>query len=241
MNDTFNSDPEPDQSTDSGQKDSQDRTTRYLEFIELLIDKSIERLKRRTFRPKIQDALRAIRLREKVVQAVEAEEQKAFWDMIEEVRQEELPKMYPETKPEPVDLESQIINTIKELYFKVTNGTLPVKTITDRFNYGKSKESRLTYSRLGRILSNMGFRKVRTSDNCSAILWDDRLLLDDSPGVPESNNSSEVHEACPADPIDHRYTLPPPSSLPEGIDTSGGNSSVSNVSNSLPDNDIEEK
>ena len=279
MNDTFDFNSDSDQSSDSDRKDSRDREARYLEFIELLIDKSIERLKRRTFRPKIQDALRAIRLKQKVFKDSQAE--KSFWDMIEEVRQEELPKLYPESKPEPIDLESQIINTIKGLEYQVTNGTLPVKTITDYFNYGKPDKSRLSYSRLGRILSAMGFRKARTSNNCSAILWDDRLLLDNSPGVQKlvgakrnpanggtsapanggaSADSSPVVQsacasllersenpanggasACPADPTEKRYTLPPPSSLPEGIDTSGSNSSVSNVSNSLPDNDMEEK
>jgi len=394
MNNTFNSDLESDQSTDSDHKDSRDREARYLEFIELLIDKSIERLKRRTYRPKIQDALRAIRLKQKVFKDSEAE--KSFWDMIEEVRQEELPKLYPESKPEPIDLESQIINTIKELEYQVTNGTLPVKTITDYFNYGKPDKSRLSYSRLGRILSALGFRKARTSNNCSAIFWDDQLLSDISLGVQKlasanpANGGASAHsspevqpecrsllersgnpanggtsapaiggasadsspavqsecasllersgnpanggtsapakggasadsspavqsecasllersgnpaiggtsapakggasahsspavqsecasllergenpangvnriahtnggasaddetsqaapESCLTDPTEHRYTLPPPSNLPKGIDTSGSNSSVSNVCNSLPDNDLEEK
>jgi hypothetical protein len=259
MNDTFNSNLESDQSTDSGQKDSQDSASRYLEFIELLIDKSIERLKRRTYRPRIQDALKAIQLKEKVVKAVEAEEQKAFWDMIEEVRQEELPKLYPESKPEPIDLESQIINTIKGLYYQVTNGTLPVKTITDRFNYGKPDEKRLSNSRIGRILSAMGFRKTRISNGRSAIFWDDRLLSDDPPDVQSesgglserseitaesgapADNSPEVDEAFPTDPTEKRYTLPPPSSLPRPMVASDSNSTVSNVCNSLPDNDLEEK
>jgi len=257
MNDTFNFDPEFDQSADSDHKDSRDREARYLEFIELLIDKSIKRLQRRSFRPKIQDALRAIRLKHKVFKDSEAE--KSFWDMIEEVRQEELPKLYPESKPEPIDLESQIIDTIKGLKYQVTNGALPVKTITDYFNYGKSNESRLTYSRLGRILSTMGFRKTKTSNGCSAIFWDDQLLTNESPEVqPEcgsllersgnpaeggasADNSPAVLETCLTDPTEKRYTLPSPSSLPKGEVTSGSNSSVSNVPNSLPDNGLEEK
>jgi hypothetical protein len=230
MSDSFDFNPDSDQSADSDRKDSRDREARYLEFIELLIDKSIKRLQRRSYRPKIQDALRAIRLKHKVFKDSEAE--KSFWDMIEEVRQEELPKLYPESKPEPLDLESQIIDTIKGLKYQVVNGTLTVKTITDHFNYRKSNEGRLSYSRLGRLLSGMGFRKTRTSNGCSAIFWDDQLLSNESPGVPES---------CQKGPAEDSPTLPTDSSSPKGEATTSSNSSVSNVRNFLPDNGLEEK
>ena len=217
-------------SIDSDSESSRSNDSRYLEFIELLIDKSIKRLQRRSYRPKIQDALRAIRLKHKVFKDSEAE--KIFWDEIENIRNEELPKLYPESKPEPLDLESQIINTIKGLKYQVTNGTLPVKTITDYFNYGKSNESRLSYSRLGRLLSGMGFRKTRTSNGCSAIFWDDQLLSNESPGVPES---------CQKDPAEDSSTLPNDPSLPKVETTTSSNSSVSNVRNFWPDNGLEEK
>ncbi|MGB8657870.1 MAG: hypothetical protein WCE90_08825, partial [Candidatus Zixiibacteriota bacterium] len=165
MNHSIDLDPESNRRAHSESSRSND--SRYLEFIELLIDKSIKRLQSKSYRPKIQDALRAIRLKHKVFKDSEAE--KSFWDEIEAIRQEELPKMYPESKPEPLDLESQIIHTIKGLKYQVVNGTLTVKTITDYFNYGKSNERRLSYSRLGRLLSGMGFRKTRTSNGCSAI------------------------------------------------------------------------
>jgi len=84
-----------------------------------------------------------------------------------------LPKLYPESN----NLEAQIENTIIGLKQHVKNGILPVKTITDTFNQGRSKESQLTYSRLGRILSAMGFRKAKTPSGCSAIIWDEKLLL----------------------------------------------------------------
>jgi len=201
--------PESDQS--NGSKD--------LEFIEKLIDKARQMLEDDSFEPRIQDALKAIQLREKVVKAVKEEEQKAFWDMIEEVRQEELPKLYPES--EPVDLESQIINTIKGLNYQVKNGALPVKTITDYFNYGKSEESRLSYHRVGRILSNMGFRKVMTHNGSYAILWDDNLLLwqasSQSANEPSDFEEDEKEESespaspvSPASPASPVVTLPAP-------------------------------
>ena len=173
MNHPIDQDPETNPSEDS----------RYLKFIELLIDKSIKRLQSKSYKPKIQDALRAIRLKDKVFQTSEAE--KSFWEEIEAIRNDELPKLYPAT--EPLDLESQITNTIAGLKYLVTNGILPVKTITDTFNQNRSKESRLTYSRIGRLLSTMGYRKARTPNGCSAILWDDQLTT--------QNTDSNVHNS----------------------------------------------
>jgi len=184
MNHSIDQDPESNRRADSESNRSED--SRYLKFIELLIDKSIKRLQSKSYKPKIQDALRAIRLKDKVFQTSEAE--KFFWDEIEAIRQEELPKLY----PEPLDLESQITNTIAGLKYLVTNGILPVKTITDTFNQNRSKESQLTYSRIGRILSTMGFRKTKTSNGSSAILWDDQLLTQDT----DSNAHNSLPETC---------------------------------------------
>jgi len=183
MNHSIDQDPESNRSVDPELCRRED--SRYLKFIELLIDKSIKRLQSKSYKPKIQDALRAIRLKDKVFQTSEAE--KSFWQEIETIRNEELPKLYPET--EPLDLESQITNTIAGLKYLITNGILPVKAITDTFNQDRSKESQLTYSRLGRILSTMGYRKARTPNGCSAILWDDQLLA--------QNTDSNVHNSLP--------------------------------------------
>jgi hypothetical protein len=199
-------DPESDRRVDS----------KELEFIERLIDKAIQVLEDDSFEPRIQDALKAIQLKEKVAKTSEGE--KAFWDMIEEVRQEELPKLYPESEPEPVDLESQIINTIKGLNYQVKNGALPVKTITDYFNYGKSEESRLSYHRVGRILSNLGFRKAMTHNGSYAILWDDNLLSwrasSQSANEPSDFEEDEKEEsespASPVSPACPVVTLPAP-------------------------------
>ena len=155
-------DPKSDRSVDS----------KNLKFIERLIDKAIKRLEDDSFEPRIQDALKAIQLKEKVAKTSEAE--KIFWQEIENIRNEELPKLYPE---EPVSLETQIQNTVLGLKDQVKNGILPLKIITDTFNQGKSKESRLSYRRIGQLLSSMGFRKAKTHDNTCAILWDDNLLL----------------------------------------------------------------
>jgi len=170
-----------------------------LKLLDTLIDKIIQRMNDNSCQPKIRDALKAIQLKEKLSEAksvgvfqtseVERSEthraEQFFWQEIEAIRNDELPKLYPET--EPLDLESQITNTIAGLKYLITNGILPVKIITDlktqnsgTFNQNRSKEIRLTYHRLGRLLSTTGFRKAKTPSGCSAIIWDHQLLQDES-------------------------------------------------------------
>ena len=157
---------------DEGQDSTQ------LKFLKTLIDKLIKRLEEDSYKPKVQDALKAIQLQQKVAKTSEVERsethraEKIFWQEIEAIRNEELPKLYPET----ISLESQIQNIIIGLKHLVKNGILPVKTITDTFNQGRSKESQLTYRRIGGLLSSMGFRKAKTHAGTYAILWDDNLL-----------------------------------------------------------------
>jgi hypothetical protein len=170
-----------------------------LRLLELLIDKSIKRLEENSCEPKIQDALKAIQLKQKVAKTSEAEE--IFWQLIDDIKSE---------SPQPVEpnnLEAQILNTIIGLKDQVKNGILPVKTITDTFNQKKSKESQLTYPRIGRILSTMGFRKAKTGSGASAILWDEdfisrlcpsqnteSMIWDDSKEIKPSSETSERSE-----------------------------------------------
>jgi hypothetical protein len=167
-----------------------------LKFLETLIEKLIKRLEEDSYKPKVQDALKAIQLKQKLVKTSETE--KIFWQEIENIRNEELPKLYPE---EPVTLETQIQNTILRLKYQVTNGILPVKTITDTFNQGKSKESQLSYRRIGQLLSNMGFRKAKTHAGTYAILWDDDLLSKNiTPDVEKNEKQPSANPASPAYP-----------------------------------------
>jgi|GEM_PF-4954896 len=98
--------------------------------------------------------------------------EKMFWEEIETIRRCELRKLY----PEPTSLEAQIQAAILSLKDLVKNGILPVKTVTDVFNQGRSKQGRLTYHRMARLLTAMGFTKAKTPNGCSAIIWDDKLL-----------------------------------------------------------------
>ncbi|KPL03523.1 MAG: hypothetical protein AMJ73_06710 [candidate division Zixibacteria bacterium SM1_73] len=143
-----------------------------LKLLELLIDESVKRLENNSCEPKIQDALKAIHLKQKVAKTSEAE--KIFWQQIEEIRREELPKLYPEPI-QPNSLEAQILKTILGLKDQVKNGILPVKTITDTFNQERSSESQLTYQRVGRTLSAIGFSKRKTGSGASAIIWEEQF------------------------------------------------------------------
>ena len=59
-----------------------------LRLLELLISKFIEKLEKNGFEPKVQDALKAIQLKQKLAQTSEAE--KTFWELIDQLKKEEL-------------------------------------------------------------------------------------------------------------------------------------------------------
>jgi hypothetical protein len=155
--------------------------TRFLQLLDKLIDNIIKRLEDNSVQPKIRDALKAIQLRQKVAKSSETE--KIFWELLESIRDDELNKIYPQI----LNLEDQITKTIIGLKQHVKNGILPVKLITDTFNQGRSKESKLTYHRIGRLLSSMGFRKAKTHAGTYAILWDDDLLFQNKFSEDEKN------------------------------------------------------
>jgi hypothetical protein len=143
-----------------------------LKIVETLIDKIIKRLEENSFQPKVHDVLKAIQLKQKLAKTSEAE--KTFWQEIDEIRTSELERMQNlESKTD--DLQAQILRTILWLKYEVKNGMLPVKTITDAHNQEKSKECHLTYQRIGRLLTTMGFQKARAGNN-SAILWNEEQI-----------------------------------------------------------------
>jgi phenylalanyl-tRNA synthetase alpha subunit len=143
-----------------------------LKLVEILIDKIIKRLEENSFEPKVQDALKAIQLRQKLVKTSQAEEM--FWQALDDISQSEQLKIQ-NLESQTENLQAQILKNIMRLQHEVKNGMLPVKTITDAFNQGKSQECQLTYQRIGRLLSTMGFQKARAGNN-SAILWNEEQI-----------------------------------------------------------------
>ena len=166
---------------------------RFLQLLDALIDNIIKRLEDNSVQPKIRDALKAIQLTQKV--AKDSETEKIFWELMESITRHELKELCPQV----LSLEAQILETILGLKQQVKNGILPVKTITDTFNQGRSKESKLTYHRIGRLLSSIGFRKAKTQTGTYAILWDDDLL----PQHEFSNDgkNEKQNPVSPASPI----------------------------------------
>ena len=143
-----------------------------LKLVEILNDKIIKRLEDNSFQPKIQDALKAIQLKQKLVKTSEAE--KTFWQEIDDIRTSELERLE-NLESKSQDIQAQILKNIMRLKYEVKNGLLPVKTITDAHNQGKSAEHQLTYQRIGRLLSTMGFQKGKAGNN-SAILWNEEKI-----------------------------------------------------------------
>ncbi len=61
------------------------------EFLEKLIKKVLKRMNSKDCRPKVSDALKAIQLKQKLRKTSEAE--KIFWELIENIRKEELQRL----------------------------------------------------------------------------------------------------------------------------------------------------
>jgi hypothetical protein len=175
-----------------------------LRLLEILINKIIKKLEDNSYEPKVQDALKAIQLKQKLAQTSEAE--KTFWQLIDDIRRQELGPASDElpestgsecseSKDQPESVTAQILRTIIGLKEEGKRGMLPVKTITDSFNQGKCKESQLTYQRIGRILSAMGFAKGKVGSN-SCILWDQENIerLEKNYGLHQTQETRETQE-----------------------------------------------
>ena len=73
-------------------------------------------------------------------------------------------------------LEAEIISVLRKVEDKVVNGLLSVKDITDEFNRDRQERTKITYHKVGRRLSAMGFEKGRSQNGGSGILWDESLI-----------------------------------------------------------------
>jgi len=98
-------------------------------------------------------------------------------------------------------IEAQILAVLSNLRSNVDKGMLPVKEITDSFNEDRSDKYKVTYQRIGRRLSAMGFGKVRTSNGASAIVWDAEKLerIKDSYGLSKTSETPDTSDT-PKDP-----------------------------------------
>jgi hypothetical protein len=170
---------------DSGPETHPRHDSKRLKLLDTLVEKIIQRLDDDSCQPKVRDALKAIQLRDKVARASEAEE--FFWEQIDDIRRDELAK----APTEPSSLQLQIQETILGLKDLVKNGILPLKAITQAFNETRSKQARLTSRRMSSLLSAMGFTKAKTRNGCSAIIWDNELLPQDTSSHAQNPGKQE--------------------------------------------------
>ena len=162
------------------------RDSKHLQLLDALVDKIVQKMDDDSFQPKVRDALKAIQLREKVAKASEAES--IFWNLIDDIKKEE----FSEDSPVPAGLQGQIKETILGLKDVVKNGILPLKAITEAYNQARSQQARLTSRRMSSLLSAMEFTKAKTPNGCSAIIWDDQLLPQDTSSDAHTSGSDGI-------------------------------------------------
>jgi hypothetical protein len=78
----------------SSEKVKRSKKISDLEVLDMMFDKFVKQLKRSRIRIGVKEALKIIALRQKLRPKDEAD--KEFWDFIDKLRKEELPKLYPE-------------------------------------------------------------------------------------------------------------------------------------------------
>ena len=104
-----------------------------------------------------------------IILLVRPEREGAFLRLVRQIEEERL--------TEKADsLEAHILAVVARLGDQVERRLLPVKKITDAFNEGRPEKAQVTYQRIGRRLSAMGFKKDRGGDGAFAIVWDEELL-----------------------------------------------------------------
>lgn len=126
---------------------------------------------------------------QQVIRLVRPEREQHFLKLVKKLESEKL--------IEKADsIEAQILNILSNLRNSVDKGMLPVKEITDSFNAERSDRYKVTYHRIGRRLSAMGFTKVRTSNGASAIVWDEEKIerIKDSYGLHQTSEIPDTSD-----------------------------------------------
>jgi hypothetical protein len=124
-----------------------------------------------------------------VIRLVKPDREKVFMSLVREIESGRLIE-------KSDSLEAQILLVLDSLRGQVEKGILPVKTITDTFNEGKPENVQTTYQRMGRKLAALGFKKGKTGDGASAILWDEEKFMQifSSYGLCKTSETSETSE-----------------------------------------------
>lgn len=74
-------------------------------------------------------------------------------------------------------IEAQLLNIVFQHFNAGNNGALDVKVIADNFNKHKEEKFKLTYQRIGRMLSALGFQKGKNSKGSRTIILDENKII----------------------------------------------------------------
>jgi hypothetical protein len=137
-----------------------------------------------------------------IIKLVKPDRETVFLELIKEIQKGRLIE-----KSET--LEAQILRIIKGLESKIEKGILPVKLITDTINIGRDEKYKYSYSRIGKVLSSLGFEKAKTGDGASAIIWNEQLLsitsqkygLEYTPDISDTSETPEEFSVLENDKI----------------------------------------
>ena len=124
-----------------------------------------------------------------IIRFVKPEREGCFLTLVKELETERL--------IEKADsLEAKILAVVMDHEIAVRKGVLPVKIITDFFNHDLPENKRITYQRVGKRLKAMGFKKARTSNGASAIIWDSDNIdrMKEKYGLKQTSETSETAE-----------------------------------------------
>lgn len=130
-----------------------------------------------------------------MIRLVKPEREAAFLALVKDLEEKR--------QMEKIDsLEAQILEVLAGLRDKVELGALRVKLITDTLNEDRPERARLSYQRVGRRLSAMGFDKTRASDGASAVLWDEEKVcrMIEVYGLGKTSEMSERSETPVLEP-----------------------------------------
>jgi hypothetical protein len=113
------------------------------------------------------DILKPIR---QVIRLVKPDREEAFLHL---VRRLERNRLFEKS----TSFEAEILKAISRLDSDVVRGLLPVKSITDYLNRDRLEQYQLSYQRIGRALTVLGFSKGKTATGGVGIHWNDEQIV----------------------------------------------------------------
>ena len=133
------------------------------------------------------DILKPLR---QVVSLVKPDREEAFLELVKVLERNRLFE-------KSTSFDAEILKAIGQLDSDVVRGILPAKKITDYLNRGRSEQYQLSYQRVGRRLTALGFSKGKTGTGAVGIHWNDEQLVQlmEAYGLTETSETSETPDS----------------------------------------------